>query len=282
VSVCKLASGVTKYHAQITNHREFVIDALPCVHDLEGEVQDVSWPIAFRLPSLNGSSDAPLIAERGSVLAVVAPGHANSLLPSLFERVLESPAAGARAPRPVLVDSDLVAPDLNLRANFGVPPELSEEALEPALAPFSPPGQDFEFLPPGWLDRSLDELGTLPRWLLKALPVLSVRARGRPIVAMDLARFAPMSRHWREACRAALADRLLLLIHRRPTSVGKYGEQAAILCDGRALQGWLPVEDPRSSKKNIAHAFSRMTRTPVVQMDPLDSSLAEFDEDDEE
>ena len=281
VSVCKLASGVTKYHAQITNHREFVIDALPCVHELEGEVQDVSWPITFRLPSLNGSG-APLIAEPGTVLAVVAPGHANSLLPSLFERVLDSPAAGARSSRPVLVDSDLLAPDLNLRANFGVPPDLSEEALEPALAPFAPAGKDFEFLPPGWLDRSLDELGTLPRWLLKALPVLSVRARGRPIVAMDLARFAPMSRHWREACRAALTDRLLILIHTRPTSVGKYGEQAAILCDGRVLQGWLPVEDYRSSKKNIAHAYSRMTRTPVAQMDPLNSALAEFDEDDEE
>jgi hypothetical protein len=97
---------------------------------------------------------------------------------------------------------------------------------------------------------------------------------------MNLAQFAPMSRHWRDACRAALADSLLILIHTRATSVGKYGEEAAILCDGRDLQGWLPVED-RSSKKNIAQAYTRMTRTPVAQMDPLDSSLADFDEDEE-
>jgi hypothetical protein len=146
-----------------------------------------------------------------------------------------------------VVDGEILAPDLDLRTNFGVPADLREAAVEAALAPFAPDGEGAVY-PPGWLDRSLDDLGSLPRWLLEALPVVSVRARRRPIVVMMAARVASMSRAWRDACRAALADSVLLLLHTRPTAVGDYGEEAAILCDGRALRGWLPVEHGRSEQ----------------------------------
>lgn len=280
VSVCKLASGITKYHAQITNHREFVVDALPCLDDARDEVCEITWPIPFRLEGLHDSNQL-LAAERGDALAVVTPGHAIALLPSLFEGVTERGTVPARVLRPVLVDSDLLAPDLELRANFCLPSDVSEADVEEALAPFMPEGADFGVAPPGWLERSLDEIGALPPWLLAALHVLAVRARHRPLVAMDVSQFASMSQRWRDACRSALADRALILIHTRPTSVGKHGERAAILCDGSALRGWLPVGDRRGGKA-LARAYERMTRTAAIPAAPFGQPLDELEEDDED
>jgi hypothetical protein len=184
VSVCSLASGVTKHHAHIANHREFVVDALPCLRD-GAEEGEIAWPITLKLAGLHDPSQ-PLVVRRGDMLAVVTPGNARSLLPAMFEDAVERPAREARVPRPVLIDSDLLAPDLKLRANFGLPPDLDEATVEQALAPFAPEGEDFSLAPPGWLDRSLDDLGPLPRWLLAGLHVLSVCARERPVVAIDL------------------------------------------------------------------------------------------------
>ena len=275
-SVCKLASGVTKYHAQIANHREFVVDALPCLRD-GAEEGETAWPITLKVAGLHDPSQ-PLVVRRGDVLAVVTPGNARSLLPATFEDAIERPATAARVPRPVLVDSDLLAPDLKLRANFGVPPDVDEAAVEQALAPFAPEGENLSLAPPGWLDRSLDELGPLPRWLLAALHVLSVRARRRPLVAMDLSEFAPMPKRWRDACRSALADCVFILIHPRPGAVGRHGEQSAIVCDGTALRGWLPVTD-RESREVVAQYYAQMVPAPAD--DPF-RPVDDQDEDDDE
>jgi hypothetical protein len=246
VSVCQIASSLTKYHAQIANHREFVLDALPCLVDARTEVPTINWPITFHVPGLRDPA-AALVAAPGTILAVVAPGQASALLPALLQTAIEPATPDGRSPRPVVVDSEILAPDLDLRTNFGVPADLSEAVVEEALAPFAPDSNGGVY-PRGWLDRSLDELGSLPRWLLEALPVISVHARRRPIVVIIAARLASMSRPWRDACLAALADSVVLLLHTRPTAVGDYGEQAAILCDGRALRGWLPVEHRRSEQ----------------------------------
>jgi hypothetical protein len=260
VSVCKLASGVTKYHAEITNHREFVVDALPCLGDAKDEVEDISWPITLSVPGLHDPSRS-LALGRGDVLAVLTPASVRSMLPAMFEDAIERRAADWRVPRPVLVDSDLLAPDLKLRANFGLPPDLDEAAVVQALAPFAPKGEDLGLAPPGWLDRSLDDLGPLPRWLLAALHVLAVRARRRPLVAMDLSQFAAMPKRWRDACRSTLSDSVFILIHPRPTSVGKHGEQTAIVCDGDALRGWLPLTD-RNSRMIVAQFYARIAPVP--------------------
>jgi hypothetical protein len=175
------------------------------------------------------------------VLALLAPGRARYALPVLFEGVIGACAGDEGQYLPVLIDSNLLVPDLELRANLGLPADLSEAAIEGALAPFAPDGEALSFVQPGWLDRPL-ELGPLPQWSLSALHVLAVRARRRPLVAIDLSQFAAMSPRWRDACRAALADSVLLLIHARPNSIGKHGERAVIVCDGDALRGWLPVE----------------------------------------
>jgi hypothetical protein len=179
--------------------------------------------------------------QRGDVLALLAPGRARYALPALFEGVIDARAGDAGQYLPVLIDSNLLVPDLALRANLGLPADLSEAAIEGALAPFAPDGEALNFVQPGWLDRPL-ELGLLPPWSLSALHVLAVRARRRPLVAIDLSQFAAMSPRWRDACRAALAESVLVLIHARPNSIGKHGERAAIVCDGDALRGWLPVE----------------------------------------
>jgi len=277
VSVCKLASGLTKYHAQLDNHRKFVVDALPCLGDRSDE-GEIAWPITLRVAGLHDPNE-PLVVRRGDVLAVVTPGNARSLLPAMFEDAIVRPAADSRVPRPVLVDSDLLAPDLKLRANFGLPPDLDEAAVEEALAPFAPVGEDLSLAPPDWLNRSLDDLGPLPRWLLAGLHVLSVRARQRPLVAMDLSQFAPMSARWREACRSTLADRVLILIHPRPTAVGKHGERTAIVCDGAALRGWVPLTDG-DSKMVVAQFFAQIV--PVPSDDPFRQPVDDLGEDDEE
>jgi hypothetical protein len=260
VSVCSLASDVTKHHVQIEYHREFVVDALPCLGAAREEAEDVSWPITLRVPGLHDPSQR-LVVGRGDVLAVIAPGNSRWLLPAMFEDAIELPPGHARVPRPVLVESDLLAPDLELRANFGLPIDLDEAAVGEALAPFAPDGDDLSLVPPGWLDRSLDELGPVPSWLLAALHVLSVRARRRPLVAMDLSQFAPMPKRWRDACRSALADCVFILIHPRPGAVGRHGERMAIVCDGSALRGWLPVTG-RSSRTVVAQFYAQIAPAP--------------------
>ena len=240
LSVNKIASSLTKYHAQITKHREFVIDAMPCLRDARQEVAQISWPLELQLAGLHEAS-ATLTMQRGDVLALVAPGRARYVLPVLFEGVIGPREGREGRYSPVLIDSSLLVPDLELRANLGLPSDLGEAAVERDLAPFAPEGEQTSFVQPGWLDRPL-ELGQLPQWLLTALHVLALRARRRPLVAMDVAQFAAMSPRWRDACRAALAESVLILIHSRPAAIGKYGEHAAIVCDGGALYGWLPVE----------------------------------------
>ena len=278
VSVCKLASGLTKYHAQLDHHREFVVDAMPCLRDRSGAMGEIAWPITLKVAGLHDPNQS-LVVGRGDMLAVVTPGNARSLLPAMFENAIVRPAADFRVPRPVLVDSDLLAPDLKLRANFGLPPDLDEAAVEQALAPFAPEGEDLSLAPPGWLDSTLDDLGPLPRWLLAGLHVLAVHARQRPLVAMDLSQFAPMSARWREACRATLADHVFILIHPRPASVGRHGEQTAIVCDGAALRGWVPLTDG-GGRAIVAQFFAQMV--PVPSDDPFRQPVDDRDEDDDD
>jgi hypothetical protein len=276
VSVCKIASGLTKYHAQITKYREFVIDALPCLRNVRQQAQEISWPIELQLPGLHDAR-AILAMQPGDVLALVAPGRARYALPVLFEGLVR-PREGHDGPYfPVLLDSSLLVPDLELRANVGLPPDLSEAAIERDLALFASEGDDLSCVQPGWLDRPL-ELGPLPQWLLNALHVIAVRVRRRPLVAMDLSQFAAMSPRWRDACRAALAESALMLIHSRPNSIGKHGERAAIVCDGDALCGWLPV-DAGPGEGAWARFCDQITRT-LAATGPDRSE--EPDEDDDE
>jgi len=276
VSVCKIASGLTKYHAQIAKHREFVLDALPCLRDPRHNAAAVSWPIELRLAGLHDPG-ATLAMQRGDVLALLAPGRARYALPVLFEGAIGACAGDEGQYLPVLIDSNLLVPDLELRANLGLPADLSEAAIEGALAPFAPDGEALSFVQPGWLDRPL-ELGPLPQWSLSALHVLAVRARRRPLVAIDLSQFAAMSPRWRDACRAALADSVLLLIHARPNSIGKHGERAVIVCDGDALRGWLPVE-VGPGENSLVEFHDHITRALAA---PGLNRTDEPDEDDHE
>jgi hypothetical protein len=249
VSVCKIASSLTKYHAQIATHREFVIDALPCLSRSRHNAETLSWPIELRVAGLHDPGES-LTMQRGDVLALLAPGRARYTLPVLFEGVIGARAGGEGQYLPVLIDSKLLVPDLELRANLGLPPDLSEAEIESALLSFAPEGETLSFVQPGWLDHPL-ELGPLPQWSLSALHILAVRARRRPLVAIDLSQFAAMAPRWRDACRAALADSVLLLIHARPNSIGQHGERAVIVCDGDGLRGWLPVEAAADQKSRV-------------------------------
>jgi hypothetical protein len=276
VSVCKIASGLTKYHAQIAKHREFVTDALPCLRNVSQEGAEISWPIGLRLPGLH-DPDVILTLRPGEVLALVGPGSARYALPVLFKEAIGPRERHEGQYLPVLIDSGLLVPDLELRANLGLPADLSEAEIEGALAPFAPEGEELGFVRPGWLDRPL-ELNPLPRWTLTALYVLAVRARRRPLVAMDVPQFASMSLRWRDACRAALAESVLILIHSRPNLIGKHGERAAIFCDGDALRGWLPV-GVEPGRRTLAKFYRHVSRTLAAKgRDRSD----EPDEDDHE
>jgi hypothetical protein len=148
-----------------------------------------------------------------------------------------------------------------------------------ALAPFALDRDDLSQAPPGWLDRSLDELGPVPPWLLGALHVLSVRTRRRTLVAMDLSQFAPMPKRWRDACRSALADGVFILIHPRPGAVGRHGERTAIVSDGSALRGWLPLSG-RGSRTALAQFCARIA--PVPKDDRFRQAIDDPDENDDE
>lgn len=277
VSVCKIASSMTKYHAQIAKHREFVIDALPCLRDARRDAAVISWPIELRLGGLHDPG-ATLAMQRGDVLALVAPGRARYALPLLFDGLIASRDGDQLPYTPVLIDSGLLVPDLGLRDNVGLPPDISEAAVERALAPFGPDGEQPSFVRPGWLDRSL-ELVPLPQWALSALHVIAVRARHRPLVAIDLSQFAAMSPHWRDACRTALAESVLILIHSRPNSIGRHDERAAIVSDGDALRGWLPVP-AGADEKRLARFCAKITRTLAATGSDRSHELDEDDPDD--
>lgn len=88
-----------------------------------------------------------------------------------------------------------------------------------------------------------------------------------------------MSARWREACRSVLSDRVFILIHPRPSAVGKHGERTAILCDGTALRGWVPVTD-RGSSKIVAQFFAQMV--PAPSDDPFRQPIDDLDDDHED
>jgi hypothetical protein len=95
---------------------------------------------------------------------------------------------------------------------------------------------------------------------------------------MDVSHFAAMSPGWREACQAALGESVLILIHPGPHSAGKHGERAAIVCDGDALRGWLPL-DGAPGKRTLAKLYRDIGRSLAAtgpgQADELDEDNPE-------
>jgi hypothetical protein len=273
VSVCKIASNLIKHHAQIAHYREFVVGALPVLSRAKnGSTRAARWPIELDLPGLHDSS-ITLAAHPGDVLAVIMPSRVRARIGGLFLGVIGT-REGHGLDVPVLVDSGLLAPEASLRANFGLPEEVADAAVERALAAFAPQGEGAACAEPGWLDRPVAQIGAVPEWVLAALHIVAVRWRGKSLVAMVASRFALMPDRWQTACRAALDDRVLLLLHATPTRVGQYGERAVIFCEDQSLRGWLPV-DGLSSKRAFRQLMMRLTDAPLAFADLDDDELAE-------
>ncbi len=260
VSVSKIASNLTRYHAQIDHYRDFVQDAAAAEAATD---QPPGWPLCLRLAALDGSA-GELRLEKGDVAALVLPGQLRHALAALFE-----PHGAPRGQPPLLVGDAMLAPEADLRTNLGLPASIDEAALARALEAFAPetagPG-----LAPGWLDRGPASLWLrqLPEWALLALRVIAVRERGLALVAVEATRFGRMDKTWRAACRQALAKQVLVLVHHRPRGVGRHGERVAILADERGLRGWLPLAG-RHSAAALTEVHARLgTQTaaePLVE-----------------
>lgn len=270
VSVCKIASNMTKYHAQISRYREFVLAAAPSLEPSDDR-QAIQWPLELGVPGLDDPS-VELSLVPGDVLVLLLPAYARLRLQSLLDGLADRRRPDDGFEGPVLVNGGLLAPEADLRANFGLPAEISEAAIEQALSPFVPAGADLAFATRGWLDRPLDQAVRPPDWLLLALHVVATRLRGRPLVAIDFARFRAMPDSWQQACRTTLADQALMLIQTtaRPTGIGRIGVRAAIVSDGQTLCGWLPISR-RSSIKVLAEAYARLNPgATMISADPGD------------
>jgi hypothetical protein len=271
VSVSRLASGLNRYHAQIERYRQLVVGSRAALAmPPPGEAR---LPLRLRLPG-RVDPGARLALEAGAAISVMLTPHTGTALGYLLMRAIHLDK-GQRYVPPLELDDAPLDPELPLRGNFALPGDVAEEGLAEALAAFTPTSVRPLELAPGWLDRP-PAATELPRWALRALRVLAATARGAPLASIGAPLFAQLPEVWRQACRRQLARSALLIVHRDLTHVGQFGEQAAILCDGRRLTGWVPFPAEPANAAALRTSFMRLAgaRTRMLPMDEAADEIA--------
>jgi hypothetical protein len=276
VSMSRLTTGLTRYHAQIDRYRQLVTDSRALAEPAPG-----AGPVLPLRLRLSGPVDpsARLVLEPGIVASIILPPRTHTGTGFLLMQAADLDDGRGFVP-PLEIDDFPLDSGLSLRANLGLPPELDEAAVAAAVAPFTPVTAIPPVFGPGWLDRAT-ELGwnaELPRWALRALRVIAAARRGAPIVALSAAQYAQLPEIWRSACRRELTRALLLIVHRDLTHAGQFDEHAAILCDGRRLTGWVPFPAEPANAATLELSFTRLVGVPARMLGGGDTADETTDE----
>ena len=250
VQVSTLANGFTRFHAQLTLYRQFVGDAAKVTAPLP---RTSDRPPALHIRDLLTGARI-WQPQPGAIAAMLVPPTPVGSVPMMLMEAAdkaEGPVLVARIDRALLDDT---AP---LRALLGLTPDTLETEIAAAVAKFDPAGASATAAPPfepGWLDMPARQgwRRDLSLGRVTALQAVAATRRGAALVSMDLMLFNELGSGWRAAAAGELAKAVLLLVY-QPTDVtsnldlhlarlGRLGESAAIVADGKRLTGWVPLD----------------------------------------
>lgn len=259
VQVSTLANGFTRFHAQFTLYRRFTGDAANAV----GAPARPSGPPTLRIADLVGGGMGWQPAA-GTIAALLTPPNPMPSVPNMVHDATDDAVLLARIDRTLLDDF------VPLRSLLALSDDVDDLDISRSLAAFGPGDVTIRPPEPGWLDRpaSLGWRQELPLARLAALQAIAARKRGATVVAMDLQLFEDLGPSWRVAAAPHLANAVLLLLY-QPSDVtgnldmhlarlGRLGETAVLVADGRQLIGWVAIDGPFQPPPALGVAFRRV------------------------
>jgi hypothetical protein len=275
VVVSKLATGITRFHAQIHRYVQFVCAAQPALAPRPAPAPGEDWALLLRLPPIRGDGPEHLAFGPGDAACLLMPWARGAPFGASVMAVA-SAASRAGLPAPVRLGTSLVNVQAPLRSSLGLAPEVGGVELESWLRRFADDGELPPALGEGWLDRP-SEPGwnkELPAWAIAALHLIAARLRRLRVVAID-GNFADgMSDAWRAAWADCLAPAIRFTVREVTETgavfestvgqIGRHGETHLILSDDKGLVGWLPVGAEGAQVAEIRPFFRRVFQRRII------------------
>ena len=282
VQVSTLANGFTRFHAQFTLYRRFIGDAARAEDD-PPEAGDAAPVLRIRNLVDGKSRWRP---HRGTIAALLTPPIP---VPSIPMMVFDA-ADGAEGRLTLArIDRGLLDDQAPLRALLGLAADVDEVEIAAALDAFEPEADAPSTQEPGWLDRpaTIGWRRELSPGRLAGLQAIAAARRRAAVVAMDLAFFDELGPAWRAAAGEELAGSVLILIYQPTDAVGnldmhfirlgRLGESAVLLADGKRIVGWGPLDGPGRMPAELDVAYRAILAEPTGAAAP-----ATVSEDEEE
>ncbi|MFO1067207.1 MAG: hypothetical protein U1E14_01660 [Geminicoccaceae bacterium] len=239
VSLSRLAASLGRSHAQIERFLLFLEAGKPAMADDGGLHAAPMLPLRVTLPGPQREVETLELAAGTRVgLGGVMPGRVG--LGNLL--IEHCPLGNAYVP-PVEVTDGALDSTVSLRTNFLLDASVDEAELARQLLPFLPKGATTDWATAGWMDRLPASRweAEIPRWALRALHILAVRARRVPVVCISAGLVGQMPASWRVAAFDALKDSLVVLVYSDLGQAGRHGDTVALLVEGKKLACWARV-----------------------------------------
>ncbi|HMR30435.1 MAG TPA: hypothetical protein PKA13_16185 [Geminicoccaceae bacterium] len=281
VQVSTLANGFTRFHAQFTLYRRFIGDAAHAMDDPLETGGDAAPVLRVRNLVDGKSRWRP---RRGSIAALLTPPLPVPSIPMMVFDAADGVEGRLTLAR---IDRGLIDDHTPLRALLGLSADVDEAEIARALAAFEP--ADDREPEAGWLDQESTAgwRQELTPARLAGLQAIAAARRGATVVAMDLAFFDELGPTWRAAAGEELAGAVLILVY-QPTDVvgnldmhfirlGRLGEAAVLVGDGKQLVGWGPLDGPGRMPAELDVAYRAILAGPAAATTP-----ATVSEDEEE
>lgn len=231
------------------------------------------------LRALDGVSERLALGANGRILALLHPEPLDRFTKLLFhdlERRQDPDAAKSRFSE-YWSAARLRCAGLTPRQCFGFAPDYSTDDLRADVARLAGDPNGETWLPE--LDRVIaeDDKARLNRRTSSLLRVIAAIRSHAGVILLSSRDLPYLHNRNAEAAGAALAGRTAIIAYDRLTPrIGRFGETALLVSNGRRLLGWAPMEWVRARPEEL----SRLTGLKIVAAKRTDGDSG--DDDDEE
>lgn len=242
----RLVAILNQFNRQYPRLRQYFEFAADAVRAQSPPPAPSGRPPRLRLRALDGTSARLNLGTEGSILALLHPAPLNRFTKMLLydlERRQGGTAGESRASEYWSVGR-LRCTGLTLRQCFGFPPDYSADRLRAEIVRLSGDAPDGEFGPPE-LDRVItpepsSRMKKSRSGLLRVIAALHSRAAVILVSSHDM----PDIEDVRSAGLGSLLDgRTTIIVYGRlHARIGRFGETALLVSDGRRLLGWAPIK----------------------------------------